>query len=480
MSLRTFERLFKILRMNIFAFMKAAGWPEPTWQQRLVLEDINKACLRGEPFYGAVKSGQGVGKTNMEAAVGAWRAFRSYGAPTYVTAPTMRQCKDVFLKELRMCLDRGDPSIKAMFEVQATRAIICGMKDWGVVAVTSTKPEIFQGLHHPHMSIIADEGSGIPADIWEAIFGTLSQGDQQVPDALFLTCGNPNTRDCEFFSFFHTKRDQFSTYTMNSLESPIVNKDNVRRIIDLYGIDSDVYRVRVLGEFPLQDPNCVMNSDDLEACTRIPMVEAATSRKHLQHMVPAMRMKQFGIDLARYGSDKSVIYRRSGLAVAEQKHFSKTDPSIVVANAYEMQHRAGWSDKEAYYVADADGMGQGMMHLFYDAGKQITEFHNGGTARASSQYFDKISEAMFELGALVKARCIHIPNDSQLIRELSTRQYNMAGGKLGRGRLKIEKKEIFVKRTGEGSPDRGDAACMAFYPYAYGATKIARRRGPRR
>jgi hypothetical protein len=477
MSLSTFKRLYRILRMNVFSFLKAAGWPEPTHQQREVLDDIQRHTLEGRPYYGAAKSGQGVGKTNLEAGVALWRAFRSYGAPTYVTAPTMRQVKDVFLKELRLNLERGDPTLKQMINVLTTRATICGMRDWGVIAITATKPENFQGLHHPHMSILADEGSGIAREIFETIFGTLSQGgERQVDDAFFLTCGNPNTRDCAFFDFFNAMRDRFCTYTLNSLESPLVNPENIQRIIDLYGQDSDVYRVRVLGQFPHTDPKCVMSSDDLEACTKVPMTEAAASRKYLQHMAAEMRMRQIGIDFARYGIDKSVIYRRSGLAVVEQALFSRTEPDVVVAKAFEMQHRANWKDNETYYVCDADGMGQGLMSHFYRARKTITEFHNGGTARHSKQYHDKITEAMFELGALVKAHSVHIPRDQMLIKELSTRQYHMAGGKLGKGRVKLESKEDYTRRTGENSPDRADAICMAFYPYAYGAARTARRR----
>lgn len=477
MSLRTFERLFRVLRMNVFAFLKAAGFPEPTWQQRLILNDIQEAVLQGRPYYGTAKSGQGVGKTTVESAVAIWRAFRSYGAPTFVTAPTMRQVKDVFLKELRLNLEKADPTLKAMIKVQATRAVICGKRDWGVVAVTATKPENFQGLHHPNMTIIADEGSGITREIFETIFGTLSQVHKDgSADAFFLTCGNPNTRDCAFFDFFNTLRDRFKTYTLNAEESPLVNQDNVQRIIDLYGRDSDVYRVRVLGEFPATDPNCIMNSDDLEACARIPMHAAATDNSFLRHMPVDMRLRQLGIDFARFGSDKSVVYRRSGLAVVEEAKFSHTEPDVVVAKAFEMQHRAGWQDSDSFYVCDADGMGQGIMHIFHRANKLLTEFHNGGTARASTQYADKISEALFSLAALVKARVIHIPKDPNLIKQLSTRQYYMAGGKLGRGRIKAESKDEFVRRVQDGSPDEGDALCMAFYPYAHGGAKLATRR----
>jgi hypothetical protein len=74
MSLSTFNRLYKVLRMNVYSFLKAAGWPEPTHQQREILDDIQRATIRGEPYYGCAKSGQGVGKTNIEAGVALWRA----------------------------------------------------------------------------------------------------------------------------------------------------------------------------------------------------------------------------------------------------------------------------------------------------------------------------------------------------------------------------------------------------------------------
>jgi ribosomal protein L35 len=57
--------------------------------------------------------------------------------------------------------------------------------------------------------------------------------------------------------------------TFNAEESPewIVNPQRNKDLEDLYGRDSDVYRIRVLGEFPHSDPNCVFSSEDLEKCT---------------------------------------------------------------------------------------------------------------------------------------------------------------------------------------------------------------------
>jgi len=483
MSAPTFERLYRLLRSDVYRFGYAAGWfgryggedIHPTAQQREVLDQIN--VTQGRPYFGAVKSGQGVGKTNLESLVACWRAFRSYGAPTYVTAPTMRQVKDVFLKEARRMLERGDPLITSMFDVQATRIVINGMKDWGVVGFAATRAENAQGLHHPNMSFVVDEASGVDSAIFETIFGTLTQkrSDGTAGDRFFLACGNPNSRDCEFFKFFTSMRGRFYTHTFSALDSPIVDPDNIDRIREQYGEDSDVWRIRVLGEFPLQDPRCVMNSDDLEACARNDMVKCVADRRILSMMPTDMEARQFGLDFARYGGDKNVLYRRSGLAVVEGMAMSRTEPSILVARAFEMQKRAGWSDDETTFVCDADGMGQGVMHIFYNRNKRVHEFHNAGRAYHSDTYYDAMTEAMFELARLVKARAIHIPKDPDLIRELSTRQYATADGKLGGGRLKLESKEQFTKRTGEASPDKGDACAMAFYPYTYGRAAVARR-----
>jgi hypothetical protein len=194
------------------------------------------------------------------------------------------------------------------------------------------------------------------------------------------------------------------------------------------------------------------------------------------NMPANMPQKAMGIDFARYGDDRSVIYRRSGLAVVEQAMFAKQEPDVVVARAFEMQKRAGWRDKETHYVGDADGIGQGVMSLFYRAQKRIHEFHNGGRAYNSGTYYDAMTEAMFELGALVKNRLIYIPDDSFLIQELSTRQYHIAGGVKGGGKIKLESKEEYKRRTGEGSPDKADAAAMAFYPYVFSGARVAMRR----
>jgi hypothetical protein len=53
---------------------------------------------------------------------------------------------------------------------------------------------------------------------------------------------------------------------------------------------------------------------------------------------------------------------------------------------------------------------------------------------------------------------IELPNDSSLIKELSTRKFKMTS----RGRIRLESKDDMKKRN-IGSPDIADALALAFY-----------------
>lgn len=424
---------------------------EPTFQQREVFDAVMDAAYGRGPKRIAVKSGQGPGKTTAAAIVGLWRCIRNHGALTVLTAPTMEQCKENFLKECRRLHGEADPIIQRLFEVTKTRVIFAGMHDWGIKLKASTKPENAQGKHDDFLSIIIDEMSGVDRAVIEQYEGTMTN-----EDALLLGLGNPNTRDCAFFDCFTSQRSKWKCITLNAEESPIVSKENIEYIAQKYGRDSDVYRVRVLGEFPLMDPNCVMSIEDLEACTKNDMLACAliaTKRGSVYEVA-----KQFGLDFARFGDDENVSYRRSGLAIVEALIMRKTDPSMLIAGAFRQQHAAHWTDAQTVYVPDAGGMGQGAMNLFYSSRKNVYEFSNNARPRDTKQYDNKITEAYFRLQSLVKAHRCYLPNDPLLLQQLSTRQYFITKDSL----MEIETKDDYKKR-GFPSPDRAEACVQTFY-----------------
>ena len=223
----------------------------------------------------------------------------------------------------------------------------------------------------------------------------------------------------------------------------------------MYGRDSDAYRIRVLGEFPLQDPNCVLSEELVLGVMGNPSLMQKCVR--LGRVGTGKPVKQFGIDFARFGGDESTIFRRSGYHVAEWARYSHVDPTHVVDKAYHMQRMTSWPDSGTWFVADAGGMGQGIMHRFYEASKNIVEFHSQG--RPFSPDFDnRITEAWFNFARLVKARNCSLPKDNLLAAQLATRRYYTTR----KGKLIIESKNDYIKR-GYNSPDRADGCVLCFW-----------------
>lgn len=427
---------------NIYAFADAVRF-KPTFQQRQLLD----AVQRGEPAI-ACRSGQGPGKTTATVVVGLWRTIRKYMAKTLVTAPTMRQCKDIWLAEARLRMQHADPLLRKLVQISNTRLTIAGVRDWGVELVTSTNVESAQGYHRPDLTIICEEASGIDRETIEQYKGTLSN-----PNPLMVMIGNPNTRDCAFYDCFTAERRRWCCLHWNAEETPAsewFDPARNQRLAEEYGQDSDVYRVRVLGEFPNIDPNCLIGMDDVE--------RAIPKGDWMYRCVRMNKVRQFGLDFARYGGDENTVFRRSGNAIVAWNFWARTDPNDVVAHAFQMQAEAGWSNSDTMYVVDAGGMGQGCLKQFYTAHKHVYEFHNQGTP-TDSAYFNKITQAWFQFAKLLRTGVACIPDDRILHEQLTTRQYVIHPET---GKIKIESKDDYKER-GYPSPDRAEACILSFW-----------------
>ena len=452
--------IYKECREDIFALCRYLRF-RPTPQQRAVLQLAQDGNLRM-----AVKSGQGPGKTTVAVIIGLWWTLKHIDSQTIVTAPSMKQCKDVWLSEARRRMKNAHPLLKRFIRVSKSRVLFGGPKhpNWRCLPITATNAEAFQGIHESHLNAIVEEASGMSREIIEALKGTVSntasEYDPTATEGSIMMIGNPNTRDCAFFDCFNKDRVRWACLTLNAEESPIVSKRKIKEHEEEFGRESDFFRVRVLGEFPSADPNCVINPDDLEFCAT-----------HVGFFVASVVYpgKQFGIDLARFGSDESVVYRRVNGMVAEWKTFAKTEPADVIRFAFNMQAQAGWKDQDCIYVVDAGGIGQGVMTEFRDAGKRCFEFHFGGRPYRKKIFKNRITEAYFMVARMAKERKIRIPNDRHLIHQLSSRQYKTDKD----GLLELEDKEHYKKRTKEQSPDRADAFVLAYYQHAFVEAQFA-------
>lgn len=447
----------------------------PHWQQRQLLDSYMEGNARI-----AVRSGQGPGKTWGSALIGTHWTFSHDDSRLIVTAPTMKQCKNAWLAEARDMIQNNndaDPRIKVAFKFMGTgfRCFDQKMDDWGCLLMTATNEEAAQGQHRKHLGLICEEASGISRGLITQFKGTLSNAEGSF---FHLMIGNPNSRECAFFDCFHGQSHQWDTIHWNSEETPESEHFSYRRneeIAEEFGEDSDVYRVRVLGEFPHTDPSVLISEADLIACTKPEAKKAAM----LVNMKATKLRKQIGIDLARFGGDENTISAFSGNIQLLREAYSRTDPNQTIDRAIMQQDRLGWANDDCMFVIDTSGMGEmaaGMVGSQRRMGRQMHEFYSQNTAFDSLKYANKISEAWCLYAKAVRNHEIYLKYDKKTFQQLSSRLYFVDK----HGRIVIETKDQYKKRNADSSdgelglsPDRADGDVMGYYPHATMSTRVA-------
>lgn len=227
----------------------------------------------------ACRSGHKVGKSLAVVILALWWVATRPGSRAVITAPTFPQVKNILWRELR----RWYPRIQA--RIRGGRIPLdpsTGIElDGGrqILGISTDAPENLAGLSGPFMMFIVDEGSGFPDDLYEAIHGNRAGGDDSsdTSDAKLVAISNPTQIQGWFYEAFLTGTYNLAPSNDNadrrwrllhisSLESPNVTGEG-KKVPGLAtrawleetlleagpeGEESNLYRVRVLGEFPIE------------------------------------------------------------------------------------------------------------------------------------------------------------------------------------------------------------------------------------
>ncbi len=160
-----------------------------------------------------------------------------------------------------------------------------------------------------------------------------------------------------------------------------------------------------------------------------------------------------GIDPARFGDDRSVVFRRQGRQAFKPVVYRGIDNMELatrVANLIE-EH-----DPDAVFC-DA-GAGSGVIDRLRQLSYDVIEIPFGGKAMKPDQYINRRSEMWWLMKQWVEEGGA-IPNDIALKQELATPIYWYDNV----GRRVLESKDQIKKRLqGAGSPDLADALALTF------------------
>lgn len=416
-----------------------------------------------------VRSGQGVGKTGCEAVLCLWFLSCFPYSRVVATAPTKQQLNDVLWAEVSKWQSKS-PLLKVVLKWTKTKVSVIGCEErWFATARTATKPENMQGFHEDNMLFIVDEASGVADPIMEAILGTLSGANNKL-----LMCGNPTKTSGTFYDSHYRDRELYKCHIVSSRDSSRTNKENIGAMERKYGKDSNFVRVRVDGEFPKQE-------DDVFISMELILASTSAMKDFEEPEIPDII--HIGCDVARFGDDKTVI----GSKVNEMTEIyckrhgqdtMKTADDIVACYDKLIKKYPKYSRPVAVKIDDG-GVGGGVVDRLRQMKrnnpkrfKQMEIFPvKFGQRIKHVYYYDSTTYMMSIVRNLLsphdengkpKPVELILPNDNDLIAQLSTRKYEMTDD----SRQRVESKDAIKKRGGH-SPDEADCILLCCLPVKF-------------
>lgn len=415
--------------------------PEP-WQIEALnkFRDTQRVCL---------KSAKGAGKT----AFLAWCAWNflftrpdSKIAATSITGDNLADCLWAEMAKWRS----KSEIIKFQFEWSKTRIFskqypenwFMSARSWPKQADAGQQADALAGIHADYAMFILDEVGGIPDAVMAAAEAALSSGKE----CKLVIAGNPTHLEGPLYRACTKDRAMWSVVEIsgdpdNPNRSTRISPEWAREQINTYGKDNPWVQVNVFGNFPPSSINTLLGPTE---------VQDAMSR-NLLYEGYSFAQKRIGIDVARFGSDATILFPRQGLKAMVPVVMRNARTDEIAARV--MLGKQKWGS-EIEFVDDTGGYGAGVIDFMLQSGATPQGVSFSGKA-IDSRYFNKRSEMWFEMAAWVK-RGGQLPNIPELVGDLCTPTYSFQNGK-----FRIEEKEQIRQRLGR-SPDYGDALALTF------------------
>jgi hypothetical protein len=299
------------------------------------------------------------------------------------------------------------------------------------------------GLHSEYPFILLDETGGMPVVVGQKATQIFTGG---VQDGLIAQAGNPTSLDGLLYHTCTNEADKTLVITITAdpddpKRTPRVPIDHAREQIEQWGRDNPWVMSTILGLFPPGGLNKLLTLEEVEQ----------SMQRSLPPETYKFAQKRLGVDVARFGDDRTVIAPRQGLQAFRYVVMRNARTNDIAARviAAKGKWRSEWEG-----VDGSGGYGAGVIDSMLQGGHAPLEVQFGGKA-IDPRYFNKRSEMWFEFAEWVK-RGGALPKCGELKKELIAPTYTYKNGKLF-----LEPKEQIKDRLGY-SPDIADAFAITF------------------
>lgn len=315
-------------------------------------------------------------------------------------------------------------------------------RTWPRTGDPRQQSDTLAGMHADYVLFVLDESGGIPDAVMSAAEGGLATGKW----CKIIQAGNPTHLEGPLYRACTNERHLWTLIEITGdpddpHRSQRISEVWAKEQIEKYGRDNPWVQVNVFGKFPPGSLNTLLSAEEI----------SASMKRHLREDDFSFAQKRLGVDVARFGSDRTVLFPRQGLAAfrpVEMRNARSHDIAARIALA-----KRTWG-AELELVDDTGGYGAGVIDALIQAGHAPIPVNFSGKA-SDPRFLNKRAEMWFAMAEWVK-RGGALPADSQLMRELVTPTYTFSNGK-----FQIEDKEQIKTRLGF-STDMGDALCLTF------------------
>jgi hypothetical protein len=388
----------------------------------------------------AMRSGHGVGKTTFLSWVILWWLTVKSPAKVACTAPTSHQLKDVLWSEIAKWHQKMPDRMRAWSKLTTDRIEYMDTHSFAVARTARKEsPEAFQGFHSENMLFIIDEASGVEEIIFEVGAGAMT-----TKGAKTIMPGNPTRTSGYFFDAFHKQRKYWHNIHVSCFESSLVSPDYIEEMALKYGKDSNVYKVRVLGDFPTEEDDTIIP---------LHLLEGAVNRDVMQtgEMI-------WGVDVARFGDDRSTLAKRWGNTLLEPVKSWMQKDTMQLAGIIKHDYDNTQVHQRPYKImVDVIGLGAGVVDRLREMNLPVVGINVAERAAANAKYMRLKDELWFKCKEWLEARDCKLAEDEELIGELSLPKYSFNSN----GKIEVESKKQ-LKDRGLRSPDVADSFVLTF------------------
>lgn len=433
------------------------NWPpggEPTEYQVEVLSAL------AEHRRVAARSPHGGGKTSVAALAVLWFAATrdAAGVPWKVltTAGAWRQLERYLWPEIHRwerALRWDALGLRPWRDGRESFDLGLRLRHGEAFAGASDNAALLEGLHADSVLLVLDEAKSIPSATWDAVEGALS-GTGEAFALAISTPGDPSGR---FYALCTQQPGLSDWHPIHVTLEQAVSAGRIsptwaeQRALQ-WGASSSVYQNRVLGEFASSDEDSVIPLEWVEqAMDRWRFWKASGAGPTGPVVV--------GVDVARFGTDKTAICVRQGNVLLSVERHALED-TMATTGRVVAKLRPG-----ARAVVDVIGVGGGVADRLREQGCSVDGFNasEGSDAKDRSGelgFLNRRSEAWWGLRELLDPAYgpeVALVPDDQLLGDLCAPKWSVTSA----GKIQIEAKDAIRKRLGR-SPDAGDAVVMAF------------------